>query len=148
MKPKTRQIKPTITTVPNDVIFGKNFNGRGFYLTLLQDLMRDTSKCICITKDDKSAYTQIVGRAKKLGMRLLRAEKDNFIYFKIFQLTEVQRELLSSILESKTINELRALKINCNLEKELQHLAGQGYCKLSPQSKWYLTDDGREELKK
>lgn len=144
-KNKNRLV-PGLVTAP-DLIFSTSLNSRGFYHDLLQGLIRDSSKVISIAKEDKSAYTQIKSKANKAGLKLLIAENEACYYFKLFKLTEPQMEIMRSIyMASKTINELRALKVEGKLDSELQSLSKLGFIKLSPQGKWFILDGGKEYI--
>lgn len=146
-KNKNRLV-PGLVAAP-DLIFSTSLNSRGFYHDLLQGLIRDSSKVISIAKEDKSAYTQIKSKANKAGLKLLIAENEACYYFKLFKLTEPQMEITRNLFTSgsKTVNELRALKVEGRLENELQALSKIGFIKLSPQDKWYILDEGKEYLK-
>lgn len=140
--------KPALSEMPKDLIFASSLNSRGFYHDLLQSLKQDPSKCIILSKEDKSAIIQLRTKASKFGIKLLIAENKESYFFKIFKLSDVEIELMEEIeSKSKSINELRALKLQCALEQELQTLSKYGFIKLSPQSNWYITDSGKDYLK-
>lgn len=146
---KDKRIKPELVSIPAGLVFTKSLvNNRGFYKELLQELIQNPSQCIKIAKDDQSSYNQISKRAKHSGIKLLKAELNGILYIRALTISEVRKALLASMVISKTLNELRVLKLQCNLESELKDLKDVGLIKLSAASKWCLTEEGKREVEK
>ena len=118
----------------------------GTYLKKLTALLEDPSSALKILHGDNSTLTQLRSAAAKLKIRLLYATDGQYCYVRIFRLTEKQREILTLLdTGASTINALKQIK-DCDVVREMRELSEIELVKLDRDSRWNITEAGRNEL--
>lgn len=100
---------------------------------------------IAISQADKYLVYQLKAAAKKINCKLVYAVEGERLYIKPILVTADLKRLLYLLREPRTMNELRAAKLEIALENELSKLAGDGMAHIH-KDKWVLTEKGLDTL--
>ncbi|HXI38524.1 MAG TPA: hypothetical protein VNH83_01030, partial [Bryobacteraceae bacterium] len=105
----------------------------------------NTGGVVQIMVTDAYMKHQIKSTAKKLGLKLVYALADDFLYIKPIALDGEQKRLLLLLREPRTENELKAKGLELHLKDTLSQLAGSGLAHIL-RDKWVLTEKGMDAL--
>ncbi len=131
--------------VPDVLRFAATLGRGGFWAQKINVLRGDPDAVLRIVADDQSSLTQLRTQAKKDGLTLLFARSGDDVYVRAFIPSEAINRLVLLLREPRTLNELRAAKLELNIEPELQTLIAHGHAQTRG-GKYHLTDRGQEEL--
>lgn len=139
-KPSFKCEPVKIASVPG-LKFEPTIGRRAFWVDQINLLRGDPDLMLKILASDKSSITQLQVKAKKENVRLLWAQKDDFLFVRAWVPSEAQARLTLLLREPRTVNELKARGLELNLEAELEALAKRGMCAYKA-GKWQLTSVG------
>ena len=146
--PKQKQFAATFVSksaLPAHVRFATSLSRQGYWEQQANTLRGDPDKCLKLRRGDASSLMQIRAKAKKTNLILLFAEDGDFVYVSAFLPDENQSRLYLLLREPRTLDELRAKRIELNVEQELQRLLARGHAEFR-KSKWQLTAKGISDL--
>lgn len=144
---KKFKCEPVKISTVSDLVFASTLNRRGYWEEQINLLRGNPDTMLRIMADDASSLTQIRTRAKRSGLALLFARKDEFVFVRAWLPSEDQTRLVLLLREERTVNDLRGKGLTMNVEAELQALAAHGHAEFKG-GKWRLTNKGKTELLK
>jgi hypothetical protein len=144
-KVKLEVVKPPLTLHFSDSV---GTRGISVYVTKLSEALNQGG-AVQIDAEDAYMKHQLRGAAKKLGLRLVYALADGFLYVKPLVIEGDRKRLLLLLREPRTMNELHAAKFELHLPNTLTELEKQGLAHVRVKGnveKWTLTEKGMDAL--
>jgi hypothetical protein len=135
-----------VKDLPSSVFFSRSLLRPSVYTEKLLEALAKPDMVIRIS----SAPAQIVQMrtaAKKLNLELLFARFENDVLVQIARDSEDQKRLLLLLRVPRSVDYLKAQKLELNLDFELDALSQRGLAKLNGKGEWGLTEAGSERLK-
>src|SRR5271155_739340 len=147
---RPNKIKLEVVKAPSDLHFSDSLGKRGIsiYVEKLSEAL-NSGGVVQIAKDDTYMRTQLKNSAKKLGLRLVYALAEDFVYVKPIAVDGDRKRLLLLLREKRTLNELRAATLQLDLNSTLAEFRKQGIAHVVQTKNgvdtWVLTDWVRPE---
>lgn len=127
------------------VTFSRTFNRMAFWDRKLDDLIASDGGALALAETDSSSITQIRTKAKKRGLQLLVARSNGHVYVKLFMPSEDQRRLVLWLREPRTVDDLKARRLELDVTSELARMEVAGQA-AKRNGKWQLTKEGEAQL--
>jgi len=139
------KIKFDLCKPPATVIFGSLDNRRkSIYRDKLFAALQANS-VIRIMADDAYMLMMFRTAAKKAGLKLVGGQEGEYLYLKPLETPEAMKSLLLLLREPRSPEELRAKKLELDLNGTLAQLRGEGVVHVV-REKWVLTEKGMDLL--
>lgn len=119
----------------------------GYWAERLNELLSEPDNLLKLAEGDQSSLTQIRTVAKKRGVPLLFSKATGFVFIRAWVPSEDQSRMILLLRELRTVDEIRAAKVELNVEQELVTMSSRGHV-VKRGNKWQLTDKGTEDLLK
>ena len=138
---KIEKVKLDVIKAPANLVFGENmFRKDSVYGMKLLEALR-TDSVVRVMATDNYTIGQFRTRAKTLGLRLVFAKDDTYVYIRPIQLNEDHRKLLLLLREPRSMMELESKHLEMNLKAELDGYIAKGLIKVVA-GKYAVTTQG------
>lgn len=138
---KTKLELVSANKLPAGIVFeDSSRKTRSVYVEKITTALADGSY-ICVLAADTYVKTQLQQAAKKLKVRLAYGHHGENVYIRVIQLSDQQKRLCLWLREPRTLNDLRAQKLELDIEAEVERLVLEGSVS-SKDGKYRLTEHG------
>jgi len=138
------KIKFELVKPASGLVFIDSLRQDSVYVSKLLEAV-NSDQVIKVLADDKYLLTQLKTAGKKMHLRLVYAKDSTCVYVKPIKATDQEERLILLLREPRTVDELKAKKLELHVEDTLHRLAKQGTAHLY-RGKWVLTEAGMDMI--
>lgn len=134
-------VRPTST-----MIFNESLGKASIYVAKLNEAV-NSDHVIQVAEGDTYMLQQLRAAAKKIPLRLVFAKDNGCVFVKPIRQSGEEDRLVALLREPRTVDELRAKRLELDIEGALQRLARGGFAHIF-KGKWVLTESGMDLVPK
>ena len=138
------KIKFELVKPATGLVFTDDFRKDSIYTSKLLEAV-NSDQVIKVLAEDKYLQSQLKTAAKKLHLRLVYAKDSGCVYVKPIKASDQEERLILLLREPRTVDELKAKKLELHVEDTLQRFAKLGTAHLH-KGKWVLTETGLDMI--